>query len=396
MRDISSDNIKSDLERLMSVLTNPDEPKHQRETLLLFSFERLPVNERLGSLIAAADNQLSIFKKKHDATIYQIGHCEFAVGIHLNDRNELQAVSDLKTRVMGIVQEFFPEHFQDVDQTKLVRKVAISNHRKKLIELVKQRLKTQATESTTKKAPEQKLRQLNSDDIASIRNAAKTTDAAFVAKHFIHRQKIFQINEGSQKTPVGEEYFIAVEEIYKRFLPGVDFHGRTALFNHMTTILDEMMLGALEFIEDRSLPISINLNIQSLFTKAFNSFTKKLGKKSLDGIKIEFQLTDIILNYNHYHLVRQLMQDFQGTPVVDAVYFDTVGLVRMDRLKPGAVKLFWQPADDIDTKQLQSDINMIKSLGIVPILARVDQQDGFTFGKQLGINQFQGFYFDKD
>lgn len=395
MRDISADNIKPDLERLMSVLTNRDEAKNERETLLLVSFERLPINGKLGSLVEAVDSQLSIFKKKQNAAIYQIGPCEFAIGIHLNERNELQAITDLKTRAMGVIQEFFPEHFQDVDQSKLVRKVPISLHRKKLIELVSQRLKTESSTTTKEKAPKQKLRQLNSSDISILRNAAKTADAAFVAKHFIRRQKIFQIDQGSQKIPVGEEYFIAVKEIQKRFLPGVEFNGRTTLFDHMTTIFDEMLLGALEFVADRSLPISINLNIQSLFTPAFNSFTKKLGKKSLDGIKIEFQLTDIILNHNHYHLVRQLMQDFQGTPVVDTVYLDTVGLIRMDRLKPGAVKLFWQSGDVTDTEQLQSDIDKIKSLGIVPILARVDHQDGLTFGQQLGINQFQGFYFDK-
>ena len=399
MSDISSDNLKPDLERLMSVLNNRDEQKHHRETLLLVSFERLPINGKLKPLVAAADGQLSIFKKKHDATVYQIGPCEFAIGIHLNERNELQAVSDLKTRSMDIIREIFPEHFQDVDQTKLVRKVAISTHRNKLIELVIQRLKTEVTETTpapAKKAPKQKLRPLNSDDIASILRISKITDAKFVAKHFIHRQKIFQIDEGTQKVPVGEEFFMSINEIQKRFLPNVDFKNRTSLFDHMTMILDEMMLGALEFVGDRSLPISINLNIESLFTQAFNSFTKTLGKKSLDGIKIEFQLTDIILNYKQYHLVRQLMQDFQGTPVVDAVNFDTAGLVRMGHLNPGAVKVFWQSGNDTNIELLRSDINRIKTDGAVPILARVDHEDGFKMGRQLGINQFQGFYFDKE
>ena len=184
-----------------------------------------------------------------------------------------------------------------------------------------------------------------------MRKASRLLDPEKIAAGFIERQKIYQRSASGQPEPVAEEYVVSVSEIRDQFLPDVDFRGSTSLFNHLTTVLDAMVLRSLKHVENRSVKIPMNLDVESVFIPEFRQFTKDPGEKSLNSIQLEFRLTDVTLNFSQYNLIRQLVARFSGSMALDSVFPDIAGAIRSERINPSVVKILWRADDgtDIDT-----------------------------------------------
>jgi len=60
--------------------------------------------------------EFGIFCERQEAFVYQVTNFEYAIFTTIDDRNIVHIISDLKTWVLGIVQELFPDFFHDIDQ----------------------------------------------------------------------------------------------------------------------------------------------------------------------------------------------------------------------------------------------------------------------------------------
>ncbi|MBT3307489.1 MAG: hypothetical protein HN377_13545, partial [Alphaproteobacteria bacterium] len=139
---------------------------------------------------------------------------------------------------------------------------------------------------------------------------------------------------------------------------------------------------------------SINLNVESVFTKAFETFLGEEGTKSLNNMVFEFRQDNILQQFDEFQLAADLIKSRGGLIAVDAIFPETVGLVNLNKMDATFAKIFWRPgAEDILPAQ-REEIMRMQSEGLIFMLARLDDEAGIQVGQDLGITVFQGFYID--
>ncbi len=376
--------------RALRTLLEDFNPTGGLNVAYLLSFEGFPLDFTISREKETFAHEFRTFSAKHGTKVFQISNFEYAF-MAANDAEDKKGIgNDLRIMVLGIIQNLYPSLFQETDQSRIVRKLQLPDRLAGFRDYISQRQKAvlaAASGGTTK-------HKLCEADITGLKTALSKKSPLEIAQNFISRQSIYLVKEGEPLKPVAEEFFISMEAVRKHILKETDFRGNAALFNHLTLYLDKILLGSLVHVMDRKLPISINLNVESVFSNAFKSFMDSMGGDDLNLIQIEFRQADILQHLRQYHLVGKVLAEHQGSTVIDAVFPDTLGLVRMERLSPAFVKIFWQDDSDIALSDHRDDIRDIVKAGIFPVLSRVEDEAGYKAGLDLGIKLFQGFYFD--
>ena len=180
----------------------------------------------------------------------------------------------------------------------------------------------------------------------------------------------------------------------KNFLYGFLHRGSGNLFNQLTITLDRVLIGAFDQINPGRKACSINLNVESVFTKAFETFLGEEGGPSLNNMVFEFRQENILQQFDEFELAANLIKSRGGLIAIDAIFPETVGLVNLNKLHATFAKIFWRlgaekilPAQRDEIKRMQND-------GLIFVLARLDDESGIKVGQDLGITVFQGFCID--
>lgn len=364
--------------------------KTPHNTVFLVSFEGLPVNlaeKRESELII---HEFQSFCHRKSASVFQVSQFEYAFLADVDAKDTSEKSAELKILVLSLIQNLYPMQFEEIDHSRTVRKLPLPERLDNFLAYVKNR----HTEGLSVGKSDTGKHKLCEADLTELKAVFARKPPEEFAREFISRQTIFLAKDNEPLKPVAEEFFISMDAVKSGVLKNVDFRGNAALFNHMTVDLDQNLLRSLYHVSDRHLPMSINLNVQSVFSNEFKKFMELLGEKGLERIQIEFRQADILQHLSQYNLIGRILSKYQGSTVVDAVFPNTIGLIRMDRLSPSFVKIFWQSEGETDLRNRRADVDQIKKSGIFPVLARVDDEAGFKVGLELGIKLFQGFYFD--
>lgn len=377
------------LRSLRSTLDDFSE-KSPFNSVFLVSMDGFPVdleNARESELII---HEFQSYCRLKQASVFQISPFEYAFLTEVSEGDAEEKSAELKILILGIIQNLYPNQFPETDHTRVVRKLSFPER----LENFKTYIHNRHAESVSSAGPRPVLHTLCEDDLTKLNTAFSKKSPEDIAKDFISKQAIYVAKKDEPLKPVADEYFVSIDAIKKTVLPNVDFRSNTALFNHMTLSLDKILLRSLYHVSDRNYPMSINLNVESVFSNDFKKFVGMLEEKDLQRIQIEFRQADILQHLSKYNLVGKILAKFQGSTVIDAVFPNTVGLLRIERLSPSFVKIFWHGDSDVNLTDKRDDIEQIKKAGIFPVLARVDDEEGYQTGLELGINLFQGFYFD--
>jgi len=358
-------------------------------TVFMVSLEGMPVDLTDETTTKKLIHEFATFGEWHKATSFQITEFEYAFLAKIEEDHGARITSDLKIRVLGIIQELYPDYFHDVDQSRVVRRIPVPLRLDKFFAYIKSRQAQMSANDTG--GGKHKLCETDLNNLKQFFSKITPQD---IAANFISRQAIYLIKGTEPPKPVAEEFFVSIKALSQTVLKDVDLRGSAALFDHMTVYLDRILLRSLKYVPDRTLPLSINLNIGSVFSSDFKKFTQLIGDKDLERMQIEFRQADILLHLSKYNLVSQVLSGYKGSTVIDAVLPDTLGLIRLNRLSPSFVKIFWQGEGDVDLNDKRDDIQEIVASGVFPVLARIDEEAGLKTGLGLGIKLFQGFYLD--
>ena len=377
------------LRALRGTLDNFD-PSDAINTAFLVSFEHLPVNLSDKRESENLIFEFTAFCERHKTSVYQISNTEFVFLAQTTSDNDLSMKDDLRILMLGLIQNLYPGFFNEIDQTRIVRKIPLPDK----LENLRSYIANRHIEAVSNPSGSTGKNKLKESDISTLEAVFSKKEPKAIAHGYISRQSIFLTKDDEPIKPVAEEFFISMDAIRSSVLKDADFRGNAALFNHMTLSLDKILLRSLHHVPNRNLPISINLNVESVFTTEFKNFMQIMGNKNLERIQIEFRQADVLQHLRKYNLIGRTLLNHKGSTVIDAVFPETLGLLRMERLSPSFVKIFWQNDGDVDLKDKKADIADIVKAGIFPVLARVDSEEGYKVGRQLGIKLFQGFYFD--
>ncbi len=375
---------------LLKRLHDMEEKPVKGLSLMLISLSALPTADADEDFWGELDDFLIEYKNRHAAELYELSLADRAMLLKMSEQGKVGIISDLKVSVLRLIQQHFPEHFGMIDQTRLLRILDLGFRLSNAIKFLEQ------YESQPGKTGEKgmDIRPLNEDDIKLVTDVNRKMGAAQFRDTFVQHQCMVDIKPGKEPEEVMKEYFISMGALKKHVFPNVELRATGNLFNQLTITLDRVLISSFDQINPQRQACSINLNVESVFTKAFEEFLGDSEDQTLEKIVFEFRLANILQHFDEYELAANLIKSHGGTIAVDAIFPEGVSLVNLPRLGAAFAKIFWRPGAEEALPAQKAEIKKMQSEGIVFVIARLDDENGIQIGHDLGINVFQGFYID--
>lgn len=212
-------------------------------------------------------------------------------------------------------------------------------------------------------------------------------------------QTAYVIVGNSKPQPIFVEHYISVAKIKEKLLPTYNMHSDKWLFQRLTRTFDKKLLQALP---DRDIiqgqVISININVETIFTSEFDIFISKFRKKNNQPLILEMGLFDVISDIQQYYDARDKLTKLGCRISLDAVDAQSLAVLDRELLAVDFLKINWKPhymklLKGPLKKKLVSAIEAQGKMRI--ILCHCDTEDAIKFGTAVGIHMYQGFLIDR-
>ncbi|MCH7938029.1 MAG: hypothetical protein IH994_13230 [Proteobacteria bacterium] len=360
-------------------------------SLILLSLSALPADSDDEDFWGELDDSLVDYKNRYDAELYELSLADRAILIKMSEQGEVGMISDLKVSVLRLIQRHFPENFGMVDQTRLIRAIDLGVKLPNAIKFL-EHYESQPGKTGEKGAG---LRALQEDDIKMVLEVHRKVGARKFKEIFVQNQRMADIKPGKEPEELMKEYFISIDALKKHVFPNVELRGAGNLFNQLTITLDRVLIQAFDDINPQRQSCSVNMNVESVFTRTFEEFLGGSGGTPLANIVFEFRQDNILQQFDEFEIAADLITSRGGLVAIDAIFPETVGLVNLHRLHATFAKIFWRTGAEETLPAQKDEIKKMQDQGLIFILARLDDETGIQVGHDLGINVFQGFYVDK-
>lgn len=360
-------------------------------SLIMVSLSALPTDNAEDDFWGELDDFLVDYKNRYDAELYELSLADRAILLKMSEQGEVGMISDLKVSVLRLIQRFFPENFGMVDQTRLLRVIDLGLKLPNAIKFL-EHYESQPGKTGEKGAG---LRGLQEEDIKMVLEVNRKVGKQKFKEIFVQNQRIVDIKPGKEPEELMKEYFISMDALKKHVFPNVELRGTSNLFNQLTITLDRVLISAFDDINPGRQACSINMNVESVFTRAFEEFIGDSKANKLANIVFEFRQENILQQFDEFELAADLITSRGGIVAVDAIFPETVGLVNLHRLHATFAKIFWRPGAEEALPAQREEIKRMQDKGMIFIIARLDDETGIQVGHDLGITVFQGFYIDK-
>jgi len=219
------------------------------------------------------------------------------------------------------------------------------------------------------------------------------------ARPFMRNQSAIQILPNGKGRPLFREYYVSIQDLRRVVAPDYDLTADRWLFQYLTSLLDQRILHMVrsQSLDDLPRTISLNLNLQTLYTKDFQQFDQFVGGQS-ERILFEFQPVDVFNDVTLFDESRAMLQARGYKVLVDGLQILSLDYFDPSLLQADFYKLAW--GDRLGATTTADGVaemrDLIYSMGAEKvIMSHVDSEEAVRFGLQLGIQRFQGFFVDR-
>jgi len=360
-------------------------------SLILVSLSGLPLQNATDEFWQEFDRAMSQYRERHEGKYYTLTQDERGFLVKMNEFNEVRLMPDLKVELLRLIQRYFPENFGMIDQSRLLRMVDLRIRLGNAIRFT-ERLVAKPKEAQVQSNV---LRPLQEDDINQVEIVSKKLGASQFCRAFIQHQKVAIIHPNQPPADVMNEYFVSMGALKDHVFKNVELRGAGNLFNQLTLTLDTLLLEAFDELNPGRAKCSINMNVESVFSKSFQKVLESTGDATFSNVVFEFRQSNILQNFEEFMVASELIRSHNGTIAIDAIFPETIGIVNLTRLNANLAKVFWRAGAEDILPKYRNEIMEIQKAGTVLVLARLDDEIGLKTGHDLGITMFQGFYVDK-
>ena len=212
--------------------------------------------------------------------------------------------------------------------------------------------------------------------------------------NLVRRQFICRVDGKMVPEQLFSELFISIQDLRETILPGVNLVSNRWLFQHLTETLDRRVLSMLMKTDAVSISgdISFNINIRTLLSDQFQIFDDNLSAARRGAIVIELQKEDIFSDLSSYLFAREFVQTKGYRLCLDGLTMETLQVIDRERLGADLAKIVWHPnlADAGDEVQAVIKKLIDRDGPEKWSLCRCDNREAIDFGRNVGIDQFQG------
>ena len=386
------------LQRLRALVEAMGKWRHAPEAdvnlVLVRAASSLPESKRTENLIEQMSQGLSAIGAKRGGTCYQVSSCDFAILVKLTEAGLVGIVRDLKVEMLRTIEKYFPGSFGTIDQSRLVLSYDLTNKYRSAADRLAKYAKIEQRAVEEADANERQLRPLTTADIKNVMRAYEKFGTEKFIKAFVRTQDIMLNITGKNPEKILTEYFISMDLLRKPLFIDVEMRGSGRLFNEFTLMLDQIMLRAFNEMHTTKERCSVNINVESVFTEAFENFIDKTHADVLSQVVFEFRQSNIVENFDEFQVARGLINSKGAHIAIDQIFPQTVGLVDVDYIGATMAKIHWRNGAEEILKERERAIKYMINCNVLPILIRVDDERALRVGERMGINMFQGFLVD--
>ena len=235
-------------------------------------------------------------------------------------------------------------------------------------------------------------RPITADEIDDVIAQLDTVDIPEIIK----RQSALKVLAPGKFQVAFQEFFVAVKDLSRQLDESLDLLASRWLFLYLTQTLDKKTLNAFFYSDIANWPqqISLNLNLSSVFSHEFVHLAKNFLQPEQKLI-VEVQLMDVFNNLPLYFKVNDILHAGGHKLLFDSVSPSSLKMLKLDRLAPDMVKVFWEPllAYDDNNVLFRKVVDDLGEDNVV--LAKCDTNEALKWGLEYKINTFQGPIVDR-
>jgi len=367
-------------------------PESGVNLVVISTSSALPEPKRTPQLVANIGTGVAALATARKGTVYQVSPHDFAIMVNVTEAALISLVRDLKVEMLRTIERSFPGSFGTIDQSRLVLSYdLVHNYRSAADRVAKF---AELAQREAEGPDDRKLRVLTQADIKKVMAAYEKFGSEKFVKAFVRHQDTVQSDAGAMK-PKLTEYFISMDLIRKPLFVDVEMRGSGRLFNEFTLTLDQIMLRSFNHLPGVAGKVSLNINVESVFTEAFETFLDETPPGRMPDICFEFRQSNIVENFDEFQVARGLIKSKGASIIVDQVFPQTVGLVDLEYIGASMCKIHWRAGAEDILKERRRAIKYIQECNIQCILVRVDSPRAFEVGNEMNIHMYQGFLVDE-
>ncbi len=355
----------------------------------------LPETKRTPALVEQLAEGVGALAEKRNCGLYLVGACDIALLGKLSESALISTVRDLKVEMLRTIERNFPGSFGTIDQSRLVLSYDLVHNYRSAADRVAKFAEVVQREADAGEAGERKLRVLTSADIQKVLMAYQKFGPEKFVKAFVRNQEAVIKNGSGNLENVMTEYYISMDLIRKPLFVDVEMRGSGRVFHEFTLVLDQIMLQSFNKMPTSDGRCSMNLNVESVFTEAFENFIEDTPENKLHKIVFEFRQANIVENFDEFQVARGLIKSKGATIAVDQIFPQTVGLVDLEYIGATYAKIHWRTGAEEILKERAKAIKYMMDCNVTPLLIRVDSERAFDVGASMGISTYQGFHVDE-
>jgi hypothetical protein len=215
---------------------------------------------------------------------------------------------------------------------------------------------------------------------------------------FVRDQVAVRVDTQTNETSIEfYEFFLSVGDIQRSVAPNWNLFGDRSLFQDLSRTMDLRMLEiVLRAPQVRGAPaISLNLNLETIFTPAFQNFLERVEQPQ--KVIVEIQALDLITNFNLYLDAQGVLASMGHAVLIDGLSTSALAMIDVALMKPDYAKIIWAPEllDMMDPATNQSAAFIVQNIGAEKVvLSRCDSANALAWGIKTGIRVFQGHFLD--
>jgi hypothetical protein len=367
-------------------------PERVAHVIVVALADVLPLAKRTPDLIKQVNEAIALLAAKRNGLAFRVSPSDFAIMVRAEHHVLLGLVRDLKVETLRAIERQSPGSFGAIDQTRLIVSYDLSTNYRSAAERI---TRYAALEQSGGVPSTGKLRPLSEDDLKTVMQAYRQIGAEKFVSAFIRNQPVAQNSAEKGLEPVMNEYFVSIDSLRKPLFIDVEMRGTGRMFDEFTLVLDQIMLRAFKRIETRGKRWSLNMNVESVFTKAFEQFLEETPNNVLSHITFEFRQPNIVENFDEFQVARGLIHSRGAKIAVDRIFPHTLGLVDLEYIGASIAKVHWRAGTEDVLQERQRALKYIMESGVQPVLIRVDDARALDVGADNGITMFQGFLIDE-
>ncbi len=380
----------NEIDELVDWISNPPTNRGMISYVLVLNLEEFTRTKEGIEFLKAFADRLEEYFSGHGCRLYRLSLASLVMTVTEQEVLVSGILSDTKLQLLRMVGRQLPDYFGAVDVNRITQLLDLRRDRPRALGLVKHL----AAQAANVDQVSHMMDMLLLEHIAKIENAYRQLGEARFADLFLRSQQIAIYEEGRSLHPVMSEFFVSMTALRQHLLVGVDMRHNKNIFNQMTVSLDRIILKAIDGIKKPEQRASLNINIESVFSSEFEAFEKR-SLNSLRRFSFEFRMSDIMQNFSEFHAARDLIQGHGGTVAIDGIMPSLINVIDLAQLNPNMIKVFWQPGLGPELLHRRAYFDRLQQSGVVLALARVDDEDGYITGRDLGFGMFQGYHIDK-